>query len=169
MAATSSSGGYGAVNAPARLAAQVHEPRLDVGRARLLVGNAQHTRHEERPAVEKLDDLKPLLALADQVVRAVRCRHVAHHIGDCAEPVQVDRRRVRDLGVALHQDADLALLAHGLLGSRDRTGPANRDRRDQTGKQHHLAHRDDDQRVGRQWRGVARLFVSHDPPPPSAA
>ena len=46
---------------------------------------------------------------------------VAHDIGDRADAVHVDRASDRRrLGVALHQDADLALLAHRLLGGRDR-------------------------------------------------
>ena len=99
--------------------------RLDLGRARLRLGNAQHARDEERPAVEESSDLEALLALADEVVRAVRRGDVAHDVGDRADAVQVDRRRIGDLGVALHQDADLALLAHRLLGGGDRARPAD--------------------------------------------
>ena len=82
-------------------------------------------RDEERPAVQEFDDLEALLALADEMMRAVRRGDVAHDIGDRADAVQVDRRRVGDLGVALHQDADLALLAHRLLRRGDRARPAD--------------------------------------------
>ena len=80
---------------------------------------------EERPAVEEFDDLETLLALANEMMRAVRRRDVAHDIGDRAHPMHVDRGRLGDLRVALHQNADLALLAHRLLRGRDRTRPAD--------------------------------------------
>ena len=60
------------------------------------------------------------------------------------------------LGVALHQDADRALLAHRLLRRRDRARTADRDRQHQARKQHGVAHGDDDQRVRRQWRQMHR-------------
>ena len=39
--------------------------------------------------------------------------------------MHVDWRRIGDLRVALHQDADLALFAHGLLCGGDRARPAD--------------------------------------------
>ena len=65
-------------------------------------------------------DLEALLALADEVVRAIGRGDVAHDVGDRAHAVQVDGQRIGDLAVALHQEPDLPLLAHGVLGSRDR-------------------------------------------------
>ena len=82
----------------------------------------QHAGDQERPAAQKFDDLEALLALADEVVRAVRRGDVAHDVGDGADAMHVDRRRIGDLGVALHQDADRLLLAHRLLRGRDRLG-----------------------------------------------
>jgi hypothetical protein len=76
--------------------------------------------------------------------------HVAHDVGDRAGAVEVVRRRIVHLGVALQHDQDLALLAHGLLGSGDARGASHRDGEDDLGKQHGVAHRHDDQRVGRQ-------------------
>ena len=75
--------------------------------------------------------------------------------------------RIGDFGVALHEDADLALVAHRLLRGRDRLRAAERDRQHQAGKQHGVAHRHDDQRVGRQRRQAsqprfrASLFAQH--------
>ena len=138
-----------------RLAAQMQQPRLDLGRAGLRLRDAQHARDEERPAAEEFQHLEALLALADEMVRAVGRGDVAHDVGDRAHAMHVDRRRIGDLGVALHQDADLALLAHGLLRGRDRARPADRDRQDHAGKQHDVAHRHDDQRVRRQRRQTA--------------
>ena len=155
---------------------QVQHPRLDLGRLRQRLRNPQDARDEERPAAEKLDDLEALLALADQVMRAVGRGDVAHHIGDRAHPMHVDRGRIRHLGVPLHQDADRTLVAHRLLGGGDRALAADRDRQHDAGKQHGAAHRHDDQRVRRQGRhGAAvararlgyarRLGLNHGRPP----
>ena len=72
---------------------------------------------------------------------------VAHDVGDGRDPVEIVRTGLLDLGAALQDDADRPLLAQRLLRGGDRLRPADRDRRDGAGKQHHLAHRDDDQRV----------------------
>ncbi len=155
-----------------RLALEIEEARLDVGRRRVRFGNPPHARDEERPAVEELLDLEALLALADEMVRSVRRRDVAHDVGDRAEAMQIDRRRVRHFGIPLHHDADLPLLADRLLGGRDRARAADRDRQHDAGKQDDVAHRHDDERVARQGshpggaggllRGICELGVSHD-------
>jgi hypothetical protein len=103
----------------------------------------QHARDEERPAVQILDDLKALLALADQMMRAVRRGGVAHDVRDGAHAVHVERRRLGHFRVALQQNADLALVAHRLLRGRYRFRPAERDRQHQAGKQQGVAHRHD--------------------------
>ena len=131
---------------------EIDEARLDLGAAQVGLGDPHDARDHERPAGQIFDHLKALLALADEVVGAVRRGEVAHDIGDRAHAVHVDRRRLGDLGVALHQDADLALLAHRLLRRGDRFRPAERDRQNEAGKQHGRAHRHDDQRIGRQGR-----------------
>ena len=95
------------------------EARLDLGRARIWLWNTQHAGDEERPAGEKLDDLKSLVALANEMVRAIRPGDVANDIGDGAEPVHVNWRGIRHLCAALHEDADLALIAQSLLGGGD--------------------------------------------------
>ena len=55
-----------------RLGLQVEEAGLDLGAVRLGLRNALDARHEERIAVEELDDVEAPLALADHVMRAVR-------------------------------------------------------------------------------------------------
>jgi hypothetical protein len=151
----------------------VKKSRLDLGRARGRLRNAQHASDEERPAVEELGHLKALVALDHEMMAAVGRGHVAHDIGDGAHPMHVDRRRLGDIGGALHQDADLALVAHRLLRRRDRPLPAHADRQHQAGKQDEAANRHDDQRIRRHrrrrrrslrralLRGVERLRVSH--------
>ncbi len=57
-----------------RLRSQIDEARLDLGAVRLRLRNAQHAGDEERPAAQIFDDLESLLALTDQVMRAVRRR-----------------------------------------------------------------------------------------------
>ena len=63
---------------------------------------------------------KRSLALADEMVRAVGRGDVADDVGDRAHAMHVDRGRLGELGIALHEDADLALVAHRLLRGRDR-------------------------------------------------
>ncbi len=140
-----------------RLTAQVQEPRFDFRRTRFRFRHADDARHHEGPAAQEFDDLEALLALADHVIGAVRRRDVARDIRDRSHAVHVDRRRIVGLWVALHQDADFALLAHGLLGRRDRARATDRDRHDGPGKQHEVAHRDDDHGIGRQRAQHGRL------------
>jgi hypothetical protein len=113
------------------------------------------------------------------MVAAVGRGDIAHDVGDRADAVHVAARRLGRFRVALHQDADLALLAHRLLGGGDRARPAHRDRQHQPRKQHEAAHRNDDQGVvGQRRHGRRRrlgqsvrfvLFVSHGAPPPCPA
>ena len=90
--------------------------------------------------------------------------------------MQVDRKGIGDLGVALHHDADRLLFPDRSLRRQHRTGTAERDRQHRPRKQHHAAHRHDDQRVRRQRRrrrcaeglfGDGRGRVSHSRPPTS--
>ena len=129
-----------------------NETRLDVGRRRLRLRDPQDARDEERPAGQEFDDLEPLLALADQMMRAVRRGDVAGDVGDRPHAVHVDRQRIGGLGVALHQDADRPLIPHRLLRGSKRARTADRDRQHDAGKQHDASHRHDDERVRRQRR-----------------
>ena len=144
-----------------RHALQVEIARLDIGRADVLLLDAADARHHERPAAQEFAHAEAVLALADEMMRAVRRRDVAHHIADDAGRVHVDGGRIGDIGRALHQDADLALLLDGALGNLDRAGPADRDRQDDARKQHRFAHGQDHDCVGRQFRhGLGQAFLA---------
>ena len=69
---------------------------------------------KSRVAVYELGDAETLHALADDVMVAVGRRHVAQDVGHRADLVQVGRHDLVLLGVALQDEHDLALLAHGL-------------------------------------------------------
>jgi hypothetical protein len=132
-----------------RLVLQMQKSRLDLGRVHLRFGNAQHASDEELPSVEEFGYLEALLALADEVVRAIRRGNVAHDISYGPHAVHVDGRGVLNIGAALHEHADLTLVAHGLLGGGDGSRPAESDRQHCAGGEHDIAHRHDDERVGR--------------------
>ena len=83
---------------------------------------------------------------------AVRRRHVAHQVGDGANPVKVGGLGILQTLVPLHHDAELTLLAHRLLGGGDRARSAHADRQNHAGKQHRIAYRHDNKRVRRQGR-----------------
>ncbi len=110
----------------------------------------QAARHQEGLAFDELGDAEALHALADHHVIAVRGRDVAHDVGDRTDTVEVVRLGIVLLGFALQDDQDLALLTHGLLGGGDARRPAERDREDDLGEQHGVAHRHDDEGVRRQ-------------------
>ena len=141
-----------------RLRLQIDETRLDFRCARVRFGDLRHARDKERPAAEILNNLKSLFTLANQVVRTVRRGDVAHDIGDRAHAVHVDGCRIGHLGVTLQENADLALIADRLLRRGNRLRAADRDRQHQAGEQHGIAHRHDDECVGRQWRHSAGAF-----------
>jgi hypothetical protein len=91
-----------------------------------------------------------------------------------------DRGGIGHLGVALHENADLALVAHSLLCRGNRALPADRDRQNEPGKQHEAAYRNDDERIRRNWRhclsgaagdlvrGAVHVDISHARLPISA-
>jgi hypothetical protein len=131
---------------------EVDEPRLDLRSARVRLRDLHDAGDEEGPTCQVFGDLKTPLALADEMVRAVGRGDVADDVGDRAHAMHVDRGRVGELGIALHEDADLALVAHRLLRGGDRFRASERDRQHQAGEQHGVAHRHDDERIGRQRR-----------------
>ena len=73
---------------------QIDETGFDFGRARLRFWNPQHAGNHKGPAGQIFDDLESLLALADQMMRSVRGRDVAHDIGERAHAMHVDRGRI---------------------------------------------------------------------------
>ena len=160
-----------------RLRFEVDEARFDFGGENPRLRDAQHARHQERPAAQIFDDLKTLLALADQVMRTIGRRDVAHDVGDRTHAVHVDRARIGNFAVALQKDSDLTLFPHRLLRGTDRLRPAERNGQHLPRKQHRVAHRHDDQRVrwqNRQSRSGLRTrfclnLFSHDSSPLSPA
>jgi hypothetical protein len=64
--------------------------------------------------------------------------------------MHVERRWIGEGRIALHENADLALLAHRLLGCRNGARPADRDRQDKPREEDDVAHRNDDEGIGRQ-------------------
>jgi hypothetical protein len=77
--------------------------------------NPQDPGDKKRPPAEELENLEPLLSLADEMVGAVRPRYETKDAGDGSKTVHIARRWLRDLRVALRQNADLALIANGPL------------------------------------------------------
>ena len=135
-----------------RLLLQMQQPRLDFGA--LLVGlvDRHDARGEERALAHELGDAKALQPLHDDVMTAVGHVHVAQDVRHRAGSMHVDRARLRGVGLALHQDADRPLFAQRLLGGEDRRLASDRDREHGAGKEHGVAHRDDDQDFGGQRR-----------------
>jgi hypothetical protein len=163
------------------LTLQVEKTRLDFSVPGIRFGNPQHARDEERPAGQEIGHLEPLVALADEMMAAVRRREIAHDIRDRAHAMHVDRRGIVGFRIALHQDADLPLIAQRLLRGGDRARTADRDRQHVTWKQDGVAHRNDDQcvrrhRARRCWRRARfllcfapQLGLSHGTPPSCSA
>ena len=84
-----------------RLRLEIDKARFHLGARGLGFGNLQDARNKERPAVQIFDHLEPLLALADQMMRAVRPGDVTHDIGERAHAVHVERRGLGHFRVPL--------------------------------------------------------------------
>ena len=97
----------------------------------------------------KSRNLEALIALTYEMMATIRCGHIAGYVGDGADAMQVRRGWLRHLRVALHQNTDLTLLLHRLLGTGDRPWPADADRQHQPGEQDSISHRQNDQRIRR--------------------
>ena len=114
-------------------------------------------RDREIPAVEELEHAKALLALRDEVVRAVGPGHVAQHVRGRADPVQVFGPRIVDLGLASGAARRSGAAGARLPARRARDFcAADRDRQHDAGEQHEVAHRQDDERVVRAAAATAR-------------
>ena len=134
----------------AHLLLQQQEARLHLRPGRGRLDQVQAARQQERITFDEIGDAEALDALADQVVAAFGAGHVAHDVGDRADLVEVVGPGIVLLGLALQHDQDLALLADSLLGGGDARGASHRDREHDLGKENGVAHRHDDQRIGRQ-------------------
>src|ERR1700710_1664915 len=92
-----------------------------------------------------------LHALADDVMTVVGPGEVANDIGGGADAVQIVGPGFAHIRVALKQDTDLPLFAHRLLGRSDRFRLRDGDRKNNIGKHHGIAYRDNDERICRNW------------------
>lgn len=81
---------------------------------------------------------------------------VTQHVGGSADPMQVVGTGLFDLALALQQHTEWALGAGRELGGGERAGAADGDRNQGAREQHHVAHRQDDQRILGQRPCVAR-------------
>ena len=79
----------------------------------------QYAGDEKWPTGEELEDLKSLVSLANQMVRAIWPGDVADNIGDGTEPMHINGRGIGHVWATLHEDTDLALIAQSLLGGRN--------------------------------------------------
>ena len=131
--------------------------RLDVAVHRGRVGHALDARRLVRPALDELGDAKALVALDHEVVRTVRRGQVAEDRRDRPDGMKIARRRLLGLRIALQEHADRLLRARRFLGAHDRLAAAQPQRRDEPRKEHEVADRDDDERIGRQRRGLGRI------------
>jgi hypothetical protein len=59
--------------------------------------------------------------------------------------------------IALHENADLTSLPHGLLGRCDRARPTDNHRHHDAGEQHEIADRHDDESIGREFKLAVRF------------
>ena len=129
----------------------MNETRFDIRRAKVRLLDPPHPCGEKRLLLDEVLDMETLFALADEMMGAVRRRDVAQNIGDNAHAVQIYRRGIVFLGIALHEKPDRASLPDRLLRGGDRGGPADGDGHDDAREQHEAAHWHDDQRV---WRKI---------------
>ena len=130
-----------------RLVAQIEHPRFDVFAAGLDLGHALDPRHKKWVAVEKFEDAKAPLALADHMMLAVGAGHIAQYVGLGAHPVQIDRDRVVGRRIALQDQPDWPVETNRSLRRRDRALATERDRQHRAGKHYEIARRDQDQRI----------------------
>ncbi len=123
---------------------------LDLGAAAVGVGKQFDACGQKRLGAHQLGQLEASLTLAHEMVRSVGRSHVAHDGCNHADPVEILFGRLIYGRIPLQQQRDLLTGTDGLLGSRDARLPSHGDRQNDTGKQQHIAHRDDGQCVRRQ-------------------
>ena len=126
---------------------QQRRARLDVGVGRHLIGDQVETRGEERQPVQVVERAKALLALADEVMNAVRRLQVAHDGHRRADAVQIVGPRRVDARVLLQHDAELVAVLHGFLRRAHRKVASQRHLGHGAGEHDDVAHGDDEQHV----------------------
>ncbi len=121
--------------------AQPQTPRLDFriqgGRLRMQLD----ARHPERLVLYELEHAEALLALTNEMVRAVRRGHVAHDARDRADAMQPFGLGIGLRRIALQQQSHPSVCLDCLLRARHRPLPADGNRQHQLWKQHRIAHR----------------------------
>jgi hypothetical protein len=116
------------------------------------IGQELDARHEVREPADLVEHAESTLALADEVMGPIRRRDVTDDARDGADAVQFVESGVLGLRVLLQQEPDLGIGPHRLLGAGHGLLALDGHRQHHAGKQHHVAHREDDQHVLRQAR-----------------
>ena len=139
-----------------RLIAQVEHPRFDVLAGGVALGHALDPGHQKRVAVEKIENAKAPLALADHMMLAVGARYIAQDVGFGAHAVQIDRDRVLDHRVALQHQPDRPVEPDRGLCRGNRALAPQGHWQHGAGKQHQAAGRHQDQRIGGERRDAGQ-------------
>ena len=126
---------------------ELQEARLDLRPLGRGLFDHRDPRHQEGPALQEFQHPEAGLALHYQVMGAFRSGDVAHDRARRADPVQIGRRDIGFLGVALQQKSRPQLALDDFLRGPNRDRPTHRHRREHAGKQHRVAQGDHDQRV----------------------
>jgi len=129
------------------LVAQIEESRFDVLCRCLDFRDALDPSCEERVTLEKVQDAKPPLALTDCVVPAVWAGDITQQARLGPHPMQIDRDRIIDAGLALENQPHGSAEAHGRLRRKHRALAAECDRQHRARKEDEVARRDQDQRI----------------------
>ncbi len=106
----------------------------------------------------ELDHATTLFPLADGVVATIVSGDVAHHLGHGAHGVEVCGGRHLHRFLALQEQSQGRLGAHGFLDGLDRPRPTNHQRQNHAREEHHVAHRHDEELAFGQGIGVAPAF-----------
>ena len=131
---------------------------LDRGVRRRLVGDQVEARGQERQPVQIVDHAEALLALADQVMNAVRRLDVTDDGDRRADLVQIVGARLVDARVLLQHDPELVAVRDGFLNGAHRNLARERDLRDGAREHHDVAHGHDEEHVlGQRGRRRRRL------------
>jgi hypothetical protein len=78
-----------------------------------------HARHRKSIALQEFGDLKPAQPADDRLVGSIRCSEITQHGGARADPVNVIRPGLGNIGLGLQQDTDRPFHAHRFLQRRE--------------------------------------------------